>query len=107
MDRRQITSAYINSIIDKAESNLESCLSILDPAHVADGAEILSFQPRLLRSLLEAEKVYREITQECKALVDRKFEFSEVWFRRRMAKLDQYKKCLKIVLGAGRAIGDG
>ena len=107
MQKKRITSTYINSVIDKAERNLESCFSILDPAHPNKGAEILSFQPRLLSCLAEAEAVYREIMQERRALIDRKAGLSAAWFRRRMAKLDQYRKCLKMIFGAGRTIGDG
>src|SRR5437868_3857563 len=107
MHKKQITSTYINSVIDKAESKLESCLSILDPAHPNKGLEILSFQPRLLSCLVEAEAVYREIMQERRKLIDRKAHLSAAWFRRRMAKLDQYRKFLKIILGTGRTIGDG
>jgi hypothetical protein len=102
---RKITRAYIAAKVDAAEANLERCWSLLDYDKGVD-ADLLLLQPLLVQTLHSAETVYREIANEQKTLVSKKPQLSGAWFKRRMATLDHYSKCIKIILGIGRMIGD-
>lgn len=103
----RITISEIRNALDAAETNLERCWSLLATKKRENAADILQFQPLLLRTLADAEIVYRKVVQEQKALISRKEKLTSSWFIQRMAKLDQYAKCINIVLGIGRALGDG
>jgi hypothetical protein len=97
----------VKAALDVAEEELDRCLNILMAPDKRRPADILSLQPLLLKALTDAEGLYREIVQERKRLISRKSSYAAAWFRNRMSKLDHYAKCMKIVLGAARAIGDG
>jgi hypothetical protein len=105
--RTKLTRAYIKTALDKAEAGLERCWSIFHGKGERSPGDVLSLQSSLLKILFDAEGLYREIAQERERLIAKKLHLSPAWFKRRQAQLERYAKSIKIILGIGRALGDG
>lgn len=93
--------------LDQAEAGLEKCWSIFHGKGERKPADVLSLQTSLLKILVQAESVYREISQERNRLIRIKHRLNVSWFKRRQAQLEHYGKSIRIVLGIGRTLGDG
>ena len=105
------TLKLVSTAIDRAELEFQWCwqqLAALKSNQVRDdfAPAVLSFQPRLLKGLLEVEKVYRSIIEEEQRLITNKKNYNQSWFARRLAKLSSYKRALKDSIGRGKTIGD-
>jgi hypothetical protein len=106
-----LTLKSVSAAIDRADLEFRWCWEQLaafksnqvgpDFAHA-----VHRFQPRLLKGLLEVEKIYRSLIEEEKRLIENKKNYNQSWFAKRLAKLSNYKAALKNAIGAGKIIGD-
>lgn len=102
----------IRKILIDCEPELRECFDVVSAmvhggATNPTGADLLGFQPKLLKVIQKLEGSYREIKREQSRLIAGKANYQLAWFKGRMATLSSYAKAITEALAICRAIGDG
>lgn len=107
-----ISARAVRVALDDAEQKLAWCTRVVGAlsGHKSDqatGEEVVEFQQRLYRIVVDLEVLYRRIKREEKRLIGAKARYNLAWFAKRMAQLAAYSKKLRDGLMLARAVGDG
>src|SRR6185437_8320721 len=97
--------------IDSAEKAYDQCwkyLCDLKTRNFGPGRSecLMQFQPQLAAALASLSRLYDQIAQERRRLIDRKHDMSKHWFEARQRLLARRQKALKQVILTGRCLGD-
>ena len=106
-----ISRKLVATSIDDAGEKLDWCWTALQNLKGGKtseniGADVLSFQSKLIEALWGLDDRYRSIIQEKARLVKRKSEYNSSFFARRMGQLDVYLKAVKGAIGNAKSVGD-
>jgi hypothetical protein len=104
-----ITRADIRSLIDRAEESYKECWATLGSLRgkgTLERDDLLGFQPRLGRTLLDLSKMYRALHQERLVTVSRKDSLSSDWYKRRLKLISGYQEVLRTTTSVGKCLGD-
>jgi hypothetical protein len=105
------TQGHIKKTLADVQKSYEKCWALLKAVKTGDRSQFspeafFDFQPTLCSTLMDVDRLYREIEAKKKALITKKPRLSTSWFKKRMATLAHYQDVLLEVIKIGKFLGD-